>query len=414
MDNSEQHLIDRRLRTAVEKISSVMGRDMHDRCWPLFHMETLAPSGLDMAVANDPVRLRLLSPIKVGVSFDTIEAPVYTPMAFLREGDRDQFLAKTGLDQSPDIAKRNFPTRDELTSGEQPRSGRWFFSNELDMRIQLKGENAERIPLLLRDSDSKAFPNCFTTPGGMGDRSPMTGSIKEMNEEMSFVLKHGGKHYLVLFSYEGETGISITEKLQKAPLIAERVRKTFSVDAETVKAERFETLIVPLQPNPNPPQKQVQGTLAYNGISQQDEQASGTFSVLVAPKINAVCFKRNVTLPAAVKGIPLTSLEFGKNLFIVDSESQSFDRPVYLLTFPELMRARYPTGREDVQEYGAVQDAIAGFYGDQFESFDGPLPPYIVHRGTSMIFRHNRGKGGPYALVQKRGPSGPRLKADMG
>jgi hypothetical protein len=385
------------------------GTLLDDKAWPLFQITHANGSGL----MRSTVAFQLMQPIGKnlsGVGKDYYPT-TFSPAKALVDGQkipvRDLFLKRTGLDRHPDICRDFFPYRDDHSRG-LPQVPSVHASAELNLAVRLRGESDERFVMLLRDDMAGAYPDCFTSPGGMLDRSPLTNSIKEANEELALVVRQNGKNYL-LFLYDGDhAGITAAEKRGRLALTLQRLKTQHSAVFATATESDFELLPVKLRENPKWDPFVVNVTLTAG-----DFVYTGRHTVINETPIHAFNTQRNLIVPDEAGGVSLRGLVWGENLFGVDCESPFFERHVHALTGGEILYARYPNGigapepsRPSVHpHYGGLIN-VARSLSVPLEAMGHKPADGIIARAfgetVKNVFLPNfpENKGGPFRLVR--------------
>lgn len=210
-------------------------------------------------------------------------------------------------------------------------------SAELNLTLTLSGESTPRYLMLLRDEKANTYPNCFTSPGGMLDRTPTAGSLKQANEEMTTVVRKRDDYYCLLLSYEGETGTTAAQKRARLEIALPRLAKQYPRRFEGLTANDIDMHTVVPRADDYAASDEVELTILDDGFVYK-----GWHTVINNRAINAIHTQKNLRIDAY--DVPADDLIWGETVFAADSDSPHYERRVHTMTSAEILYARYPEG----------------------------------------------------------------------
>lgn len=157
-----------------------------------------------------------------------VRIPANAPTAAMSERLRDAIKAETGVD---------LPLVTDIRAGKAGKAAKGLKLLSAGAFLWVPGKQEEELELVLalRDEGAKTMPLHLNEQCGVCDRNVQTTIMKELNEEQAIFLVNptNNSAELLLFSHNGETGISMHEKEQQLEVIRNRKDRPYSVDAFT-------------------------------------------------------------------------------------------------------------------------------------------------------------------------------------
>lgn len=233
--------------------------------------------------------------------------------------------AKTGQDCTKPENSRlllDYPTRIEME--DKPNVYPHHLGSGMVL-LTVNVDGVDKIVQLERDADARTDPFMHCSPSGMGTEPLSIAPLAKLNEEIGLLLKNSNNSYrLALFEHQGVTGITEEKKAQQIDRVRTRAKAKYGNAFDSTRP--IEVAVMPLQDDQRfaPMAAQVR---IHNERGEVEDQLSAT----------PVWYRdSNLVLERTLR-LNTKDLRDGQNIFMVDTQSDAFERQAKFLTPKEML-----------------------------------------------------------------------------